>query len=169
MTDIVNKVAGSGLITIDLKDLHTEGKRVALDIRPWLFMDAVLKEKDFREKVETLETAPYKDALVSLHCSADAIIPTWAYMLLAVKLDGIAKRVFFGSPEIRESILFRERIAELNLADYTDGKIVVKGCGDVYVPEDAYVAVVEKLKSVAKSIMYGEPCSTVPLYKTKNK
>jgi hypothetical protein len=167
MSEIVNKIANSGLITIDLKDLYTEGKRAELDIRPWLFMDAVLKEKDFRAQVDTLDVSPFKNALVSVYCSADAIVPTWAYMLLAVKLQGVAKRVFFGNANVRESILFREAIAQLNSADYTDGKVVIKGCTDVYVPEDAYVALTEALMPVAKSIMYGEPCSTVPLFKRK--
>ncbi|MFN3917532.1 MAG: DUF2480 family protein [Flavobacteriales bacterium] len=167
MSEIVNKVAKSRLITLDLKDLYTEGKRAQIDIRPWLFMDAVLKEREFRAHVDALDISVYKDAFVSLYCSADAIVPTWAYMLLAAKLQGTAKKVFFGSPNSRESILFREAIARLNPSDYNDGKVVIKGCSDVFVPEDAYVALIELLLPVAKSIMYGEPCSTVPLFKRK--
>lgn len=165
MEEIVNKVAQSGLITIDLEEFYDEVPRVEFDIKPWLFRELILKEKDFREHIKTHNWSQYQNTYVALTCTADAIVPTWAYMLLTLSLQPFAKKVVFGSLEVLETILFEEKINALDTAPFEDARIVIKGCGDKPVPIAAYVALTEKIKPVAKSIMYGEPCSTVPLYK----
>lgn len=163
--EIVNKVAQSGIITIDLEAYYPEGKRVLLDIKPLLFQELILKEKDFREHIKNHDWSQYKDCYVAVTCSNDAIVPTWAYMLLTLALKPFAKKVVFGNIETLETVLFEEIISGLDVSAYKDARIVIKGCGDKAVPVSAYVALTEKLKPLAKSIMYGEPCSTVPLYK----
>jgi hypothetical protein len=163
--EIVNKVAQSGLITIDLETLYPKGERVLFDIKGLLFQELILKEKDFREFIKNEDWSKYKDKYVALICSADAIVPTWAYMLLATHLEPYAKKVVFGDLETLETILYNEIFSKLNIDDYKDARIVIKGCGDLPVPKAAYVEITRLLRPVAKSIMYGEPCSTVPLYK----
>jgi hypothetical protein len=165
MEEIVNKVAQSGIVTIDLEEFYDETPRVLFDIKPWLFQDLILKEKDFRAYIKTHDWSIYKDKYVALTCTADAIVPTWAYMLLTLSLQPFAKRTVFGNLEILETILFQEKISMLDTTPYKDARIVIKGCGNKPVPIAAYVALTEKIKPVTKSIMYGEPCSTVPLYK----
>jgi len=163
--EIVNKVAQSGIVTIDLEELYPEGKRILFDIKPLLFQELILKEKDFREFLKNEDWSKYKDCYVAITCSNDAIVPTWAYMLLTLSLQAYAKKIVFGSLEILETVLFNEIISNLNIAAYKDARVVIKGCGTKPVPISAYVALTGKVKPVAKSIMYGEPCSTVPLYK----
>lgn len=163
--EIVNKVANSGIVTINLEDFITPGLRVLFDIKPLLFHELILKEKDFREFIKTNDWSIYKDKLVALTCSADAIVPTWAYMLLTLALEPYAKKVIFGSLNDLENILFSERLSELDASQFKDARIVVKGCGDKPLPTNAYVQITSSLKPFVKSIMYGEPCSTVPLYK----
>ncbi len=165
MKEIVNKVAQSGLITIDLEEFYDEIPRVLFDIKPWLFQELILKEKDFRENIKTYNWNQYKDTYVALTCTADAIVPTWAYMLLTLNLQPFAKKIVYGGLEVLETILFEEKINALEITSFKDARIVIKGCGDKPVPIAAYVALTKKIKPVAKSIMYGEPCSTVPLYK----
>lgn len=165
MDEIVNKVAQSGLITIDLEEHYPEGKRLLFDIKPYLFQELILKEKDFRDFVKEEDWSKYKDAYVAVTCSNDAIVPTWAYMLLALALKPYAKRVVFGDLSVLETLLYDEIIQKMDLAAYTDARIVIKGCSHKPVPISAYVTLTEKLKGYAKSIMFGEPCSTVPLYK----
>lgn len=167
MSEIVNKVANSGIVNIDLETFFVQGERVLFDVKPHLFQELILKEKDFREFVKTNDWSIYKDKFVGIVCTADAIVPTWAYMLLALALEPYAKRIFFGNLNDLETILFAEKLAEINPADYKDARIVIKGCSDKPVPLNAYVQLTALLKPVAKSIMYGEPCSTVPLYKAK--
>ncbi|MGI4871613.1 MAG: DUF2480 family protein [Janthinobacterium lividum] len=161
----VNRVANSGLVTLNLEDYIHPGERVVYDIKDNLFHGLMLREKDFREFVRTHDWTQYNHKSVAIICSADAIVPTWAYMLLAGKLQGHTHRYVFGSPEALEQSLFEEAIANINPADYQDAKLVIKGCGDKPVPTFAYVAIMQRLLPVAASIMYGEPCSTVPLYK----
>ncbi len=164
--EIVNKVAASGLITIDLEEFYTRGKRITFDLKPHLFQELILREKDFREFLNAEDWSKYKDAYVALFCSTDSIIPTWAYMLLATKLQPFAKRVVFGNLEFLESTLYNEILKEkINPADYTDKRVVIKGCGKLPVPTQAYVELTNILRPVVKSIMYGEPCSTVPVFK----
>ncbi|MEO8761739.1 MAG: DUF2480 family protein [Bacteroidia bacterium] len=165
MDEIINKVAQSGIVTIDLEEFYNDVPRIEFDIKPWLFQELILKEKDFRENIKTHNWSVYKDCYVALTCTADAIVPTWAYMLLTLSLEPFAKKIVYGNLEVLETILFNEKINTLDITPFKDARIVIKGCGDKPVPIAAYVALTEKIKPVAKSIMYGEPCSTVPLYK----
>lgn len=167
MTEIENKVTNSGLITIDLEEYYTVGERVVFDIKPHLFNELILREKDFREFIKTNDWSAYKDKLVALTCSADAIVPTWAYMLLTLALQPFAKRIVFGSLQELETILLTEKLAQMDASAYKDTRVVIKGCGDIDIPKSAYVHLTALLKPYVKSIMYGEPCSTVPLYKSK--
>lgn len=163
--EITNKVAESGIITIDLEEYYPKGERVLFDIKDLLFQGLILKEKDFREFIKNEDWKKYKDKYVAIICSADAIVPTWAYMLLATQLEPVAKKVVFGNLEVLETILYNEILSKINVEQYKDARIVIKGCGNLPVPKAAYVEITSLLRPVAKSIMYGEPCSTVPLYK----
>lgn len=168
METIVNKIAQSGLLTFDLAQLYPEGKRVLYDIKDNLFQGLILREKDFREFVKNHDWEQYRDAYVAITCSADAIVPTWAYMLLANRLEPIAKEVVFGDLTVLETILFERVLNSLDMEQFRDQRVVVKGCGDIPVPEAAFVRFTVDLTKVARSIMYGEPCSTVPVYKRKS-
>ncbi len=163
--EIVNKVAQSGLITINLEDYYSKGERVLFDIKDLLFQGLILREKDIREFVEKENWSKYQNKFVAIVCSVDAVIPTWAYMLLTVHLEPFAKKIVFGSLEILEINLFAESLSKIKIDDYKDARIVIKGCGKLPVPTFAFVELTKLLRPVAKSIMYGEPCSTVPLYK----
>lgn len=165
--DIVNKVAQSGLVTIDLEDLYVPGERVLFDMKEWLYEELILKEKDFREKLKTHNWEAYKEKFVAVTCTVDAVVPTWAYMLVAIHLKPFAKKITFGTLDRLEDELFSEAISKLNIEDLTDQKIVIKGCSKIAVPVSAYVNLTARLRPVVKSIMYGEPCSTVPLFKRK--
>lgn len=165
MEEIVNKVAQSGLVTIDLGEMYLPGERVLLDIKDQLFQGLILREKDFREFIKTHDWSQYKDKYVALTCSADAIIPDWAWMLLAAALEPFAKKIVFGSLELLETVLFDEILAALDIEQYRNARVVIKGCGDKPIPKTAYIEITKKLRAVAQSIMYGEPCSTVPVYK----
>jgi hypothetical protein len=167
--EIINKVANSGLITIDLEEFYQAGERVLIDIKPLLFHELILKEKDFREFIKNEDWNKYKDKFVAITCSNDAIIPTWAYMLLTVSLEPFAKKVVFGNLEVLETVLYAEKLSQLNVEQFKDAKIVIKGCGNLPVPKNAFVELTRLLRPLAKSIMYGEPCSTVPLYKAPKK
>jgi hypothetical protein len=163
--EIINKVSQSGLITIDLEEYYPEGERILFDIKPHLFQGMILREKDFREFIKNEDWNKYKDKYVALICSADAIVPTWAYMLLATQLEPVAKKVVFGDLETLETILYNEVLSGINIEQYKNARVVIKGCGNLPVPKAAFVQITSLLRPVAKSIMYGEPCSTVPLYK----
>jgi Protein of unknown function (DUF2480) len=163
--EIVNRVAQSGLITIDLGEFYPHGARMVLDIKDQLFQGMILREKDFREFVKTHNWTQYQDAYVAVTCSADAIIPDWAWMLLSVSLAPFAKKIVFGNLELLETVLYNELLAQLDVEQYKDARVVVKGCGDKPVPLTAYVELTRRLQPVVKSLMYGEPCSTVPVYK----
>lgn len=165
---IINKVANSGLISFDLSTYYDKGERVVYDIKDNLFHGLILREKDFREFVKDHDWTQYEGKNVAITCSADAIVPTWAYMLLATKMEPYANRVVFGNLEALESVLYIDALAKVDLEQYKDQRIVVKGCGDIPVPVSAYVEITNKLRPVAKSIMFGEPCSTVPIYKRKD-
>lgn len=163
----MNKVASSGLITIDLQDYYDKGERVVLDVKDNLFMGMVLKEKDFRAFVKETNWEEYQGKNVAIVCSADAVIPTWAYMLLASALEPFANMFVFGNENALEQALYQEKLNKLDVSGFNDARVVVKGCGDLPVPTFAYTELVRKLKPVVRSIMYGEPCSTVPVYKKK--
>jgi hypothetical protein len=164
---IVNKVAESGLISFDLENYYPKENRKVFDLKDHLFMGLILKEKDFRAALSQIDWNCYKDAYVGITCSADAIIPMWAYMLVASYLEPVAKMVVFGSEEELINQVLLKNIDNIDNTEYADQRIVVKGCGDLAIPEAAYVAITKKLRPVAKSIMYGEPCSTVPIFKKK--
>ena len=163
----VNKVAESGLISFDLEEYYPKGSIKVFDLKEYLFMGLILKEKDFRAALQTTDWTIFQDADVAITCSADAIIPMWAYMLVASYLQPIAREVVFGDEQKLISSLLLKNLEAVNGEDYTDKRVVVKGCGDLSVPEAAYVAITNKLRPYVRSIMYGEPCSTVPIYKKK--
>ena len=163
--EIINKVANSGLITIDLEEFYPKGERVLFDLKPLLFHELILKEKDFREFIKQHDWNAYKDKMVAINCTADAIVPTWAYMLVSIALEPFAKKIMFGDLQALEAIVFSEAISHIKYEDYKDKRVVIKGCSNLPVTTNAYVELVKNLKPFAKSIMYGEPCSTVPLYK----
>lgn len=163
--EIVNKVANSGIVTIDPETFSVDGERVVFDLKPLLFHELILKEQDFRNFIKINDWSLYKDKLVALTCSADAIVPTWAYMLIALALEPYARFVFFGTLDEMENALFTERVKALDLRSFKDARVVIKGCSNKPVPVNVYVLLSSLLKPLAKSIMYGEPCSTVPLFK----
>ena len=165
--EIVNRVANSALVTLDLEALYPEGRRVSLDISPWLLEGIVLREKDFRAQVKAHDWAQYQDAYVCLHCSTDAIIPAWAYMLLTMELTPFAKKVVVGSQADLEQVLFAQLLDQLPLEAYENKPVIIKGCADKPIPENAYILLAQRLQPLARSIMYGEACSSVPLYKKK--
>jgi hypothetical protein len=164
--EIINKVAESGLLQFDLEGLYPEGERVLFDLKGWLFEELILKEKDFRDLVKNHDWSQYQNKLVALTCSADAIVPTWAFMLIAVHLQPFAREVILGDLQKLEESLFRQAIFNLNPESFRNERIVIKGCGGK-VPVSAYVDFADFLRPLAKSILYGEPCSTVPVYKSK--
>ena len=161
----VNKVAESGIITINPEDYYPKEEVVVFDMKDHLFMGLILKEKDFRETLKALDTSVFENKITALTCSADAVIPMWAYMLVASLLEPVAKEIHFGEETtVREKILLRN-IELMNVKPLTEARIVIKGCGEMPISEAAYVAITQKLRPVARSIMYGEPCSTVPVFK----
>lgn len=163
--ELVNKVAQSGLITFDLGEYYHSGERVTYDIKENLFQGLILKEKDFREFLKNHDWTQYQGKNVAIICSVDAIIPTWAFMLLATKLEPYVNMLVFGDQKALEDALFRQALSNIDIKNYVDQRVVIKGCGDIPVPTSAYVEITRLLRPVVKSIMYGEPCSTVPLYK----
>lgn len=163
--EFVNKVSESGIITLDLEDFYPKEETAVFDMKDHLFMGLILKEKDFREVMKNLDLTPYKDKNIALTCSADAVIPVWAYMLVASYLQPVAKEIVFGDADFLHKNLFLKNIAQINRDDYKDKRVVIKGCGELPISETAYVAITNQLRPVVKSIMYGEPCSTVPVYK----
>lgn len=163
--DIINRVANSPLVTLDLEDLYLPGERVLLDIKPQLFQELILKEKDFRNFIKTTDWSAYKNKFVAITCSADAIIPHWAYMLLTSALQPHARTIVFGSLEDLETKIFFDALSRVDWNKFTDAKVVVKGCSKVEVPAAVYVEATRLLMPCASSIMFGEPCSTVPVFK----
>lgn len=169
MEPIVNKVAQSGLITLDPADFFPKEEILEFDLKEYLFRGLVLREKDFREALKNLDTSVYENKIVTITCSADAIIPMWAYMLVAAKLQPAAKTICTGTKTQTETAIMLNNIAAINTNEYKDAKLVIKGCGDKPIPEAAYAEITRILVPVAQSIMFGEPCSTVPVYKKQQK
>lgn len=165
--EIINRVASSGLVTINLEDFLSVGDRVQIDVASHLFQGLVLKEKDFRAFLEEEDWAKYNGKNVSIICSADAIVPTWAFMLIITHLSGIADHVTFGTYDELERELFLKRLAKVDPEEYRDARVVIKGCSNFPVPISAYCELTRLLTPVVKSLMFGEPCSTVPLFKKK--
>ncbi len=164
---IKNKVAESGIVTIDLEDFYPKEDKIVFDIKDYLFMGLILKEKDFRLALQNLEIEAYRDKYVAVTCTADAIIPMWAYMLIASALQPVAKAVVFGNEQTLINTIFIKNLCHINAEEYLDKRVVVKGCGEVQIPETAYLEITNILRPFAKTIMYGEPCSTVPIYKKR--
>lgn len=164
---IINKVAESALTTIDIEKYYPKGETAVFDLKDHLFMGLILKEKDFRLALQSYDWEKFRDKNVGITCSADAIIPMWAYMLVAANVQPVAKAVVFAEEKDVLPTLLQQNLSAINGEDYRDKRVVVKGCGDVAIPEAAYVAVTGKLRPYVKSIMYGEPCSTVPIFKRK--
>ena len=167
MSEIVNRVAQSKLVTLDLEEYYPQGSRLQIDIKDWLFESLILKEKEFRNQIASHNWEQYKDAYVALNCSSDAIIPGWAFMLISTKLQPYVKKVVLGSLEDLETTVFQSIIENLEVSDFKDKPVIIKGCSNKPIPPNAYLWATIKLQSVAKSIMYGEACSSVPLYKRK--
>lgn len=165
MEPIINKVAESSLLTIDLESFYPKEPIAPFDLKEFLFMGLILKEKDYRTALQQLDWNSYQDKLVYITCTADAIIPMWAYMLAASYLQPVAKAIVFGDEKKLIENIMLQNISSINPDEYIDKRVVVKGCGDISIPEIAYVEITNKLRPIAKSIMYGEPCSTVPIYK----
>lgn len=165
--EIVNKVAESGLITLDPAMYYPREETALFDLKDFLFMEMILKEKDFREQLKIHNWDAYKDKSVGVYCSVDAIIPVWAYMLVASYLEPLARHIIMGDEKELHRRLFLKNIAAIDPAEFTDKRVVVKGCGETPIGEFAYMEITRLLRPVAKSIMYGEPCSTVPVYKKK--
>ena len=163
--EIVNRVASSSLVTFDLEQHHTPGERVLLDIKDQLFQGLILKEKDFREFIRVNDWSQYKHKFVAITCSEDAIIPAWAYMLLTSVLEPHARTIVFGNLEDLETKIFFDTLAAIDWNQFNNAKVVIKGCSKVDVPMGAYVEATRLLRPHAASIMFGEPCSTVPVYK----
>lgn len=165
--ELINRVNDSALVTINLEDYYPKEEVAIFDLKDYLFMGLILKEKDFREALKNLDITPFTGKYVAVTCSADAVIPMWAYMLVASVLQPVAKEVVFGNEEETKKQLLLNNITALPVNEFTDKRIVIKGCGDLPVGEAAYLQVTKLLRPVAKSIMYGEPCSTVPIFKKK--
>lgn len=165
--EIRNRVAESKLMTLDLEEHYPSGERVQLDISQWLYEGLILREKEFRQAVSEIDWESYTGKYVAMFCSTDAIIPAWAYMLLTTKLSPYAEMVITGTPEMLETCIYTEVINNMDLSPYRDKPVIVKGCSSKPVPANAYLLLIRKLQPIAKSIMYGEACSSVPLYKRK--
>jgi hypothetical protein len=162
---IINKVANSGLITIDLENYMPSGDMATFELKDHLFMGMILKEKDFREALKKMDWTIYQDKYVAITCSADAIIPAWAYMLVVAYLKDIAMDSYVGTlPEMHKH-LFLKQLDTIEANEFSDQRVVIKGCGDSTIDSFAYAEITKLLLPVVKSIMYGEPCSTVPVYK----
>ena len=168
MSDVfVNKVAASGILTLDLEKYLPAAEVATFDLKDHLFMGLILKEKDFREALKNSDWTPYQDKAVAITCSVDAIIPVWAYMLVTTYLQPVAKDVYVVTAAEMQKHLFLKNIAAIDVAEFADQRVVIKGCGEVPIEPFAYAEITKRLRPVVKSIMYGEPCSTVPVYKKK--
>ena len=163
--EIKNKIAESGLVNFDLAQLLPKGKRIGIDLKDFLYQELILKEKDFREKVDLINIEEYKDAYIYIYNSADAIVPLWAYFLITAKLTEAAKKIVFGNKEDLEVLLMHTTIQTYDFSELMGKRVLVKGCSDQTIPENAYIELVEQLKPLVKSLMFGEACSNVPIFK----
>lgn len=165
--EIINKVAQSALITLDLKELYPKGKRISFDIEPFLFQGLIVKEKEFREAIDDIDWSQYKDNYLAFYCSSDAIIPSWVYLLLTTKAQPYVKKAVIGDLTLLESLIFNDIVSQINVEDFKEKPVIIKGCTDIFIPETAYSLLIQHLQPHVKSLMFGEACSTVPLYKKK--
>lgn len=166
--EVVNRVSNSSLVTLDLEQFHDSNPRTLFDIKDWLYQGIILKEKEFREQIKSHDWTQYKNHNVAITCSADAIIPTWAFMLVAVSLQQHVNKQIFGSLTELETQLYLVALDKIDWQKYKQAKVVIKGCSKVEVPIAIYVEAISRLRPLAASIMFGEPCSTVPLFKNRN-
>ena len=165
METIVNKVAESGIITLDLAPYINTDDIAIFDLKPFLFREMILREKDYRTALQTHDWQQYHGLHVAVMCSVEAIIPVWAYMLAAAYLQPVAASVYYGSRDELANVMIQQRINAIDVTEYIDKRVVIKGCGDTPIPDAAYLSVTQRLRPFVKSLMYGEPCSTVPIYK----
>ena len=165
--DIVNRVAKSKLVTLDLEELYPKGDRFHIDISQWLEEGLILREKDFREALRSHDWGNYKNGFVSIDCGTEAIIPAWAYMLIGSHLHGIAREIVVGSRQHLETVLFQQCVQGLDLEAFKGQPVIIKGCSNLPVPASAYVWALKQVQEVARSVMYGEACSAVPIFKKK--
>ncbi len=167
MEEIINKVADSGLIQLDLADFKPKNELIELDLAAQLWQGLVIREKDFRDWIKQNDWTIYSDKAVFVHCSADAIVPTWAFMLVASALEGVASDIHIGQKDELYRTMIHKAIVAQNTEQFINGKVIIKGCSDIGSPEYAMVEMVKFLQPLVQSIMYGEPCSTVPVFKRK--
>ncbi len=166
--EVVNRVSNSSLVTLDLEQFHDSNPRTLFDIKDWLYQGIILKEKEFREQIKSYDWSQYKNHNVAITCSTDAIIPTWAFMLVAVSLQPYINKQIFGSLAELETQLYLNALGKIDWQKYKQAKVVIKGCSKVEVPTAIYVEAINRLRPLAASIMFGEPCSTIPLFKNRN-
>ncbi len=165
METIINKVAQSKLVNINLEEYYPQGKRQQMDLKEWLYEGLILKEKEFRQNLKNHNWSAYQDSYVALHSSTDAIVPGWAYLLVTAHLAPFAKTIVQGSLDDLNNVLFIEAINSINFSSYKDKAVIINGCSNKPIPENAYTLLIQKLMPVAKSVFYGEACSSVPIFK----
>ncbi len=165
--EIINKVAKSKLVTFDLEDYYPKGERKVLDLKDWLYEGFILREREFRSFLTEHDWGQYSNTFVALNCSTDAIVPGWAYMLITTRLQPYAKKIVQGNLVDLETSIYQKIIDDLDVSVFQDKSVIIKGCSNKPVPPNAYLFLTQKLVSVANSVMYGEACSSVPLYKKK--
>lgn len=165
--EIINRVANSKLMTLDLEDYYPEGERLVLDISDWLYEGFILKEKDFREAVQQHQWNQYLNQYVAITCSTEAIIPSWAYLLISTSLAPFAKKFVVGDLELLENIIFQDVIAGIPIDQFRDVPVIIKGCSDKNIPDTAYTLMCQRLVPVVSNLMFGEACSSVPIFKKK--
>jgi len=165
--NIINRVANSKLELINLEDYYPHGKRVVLDIKDWLYEELVLREKEFRQQAKLFDWEQYNDCYVALTCSSNAIVPAWAYMLLSTYLAPFANKTILGSLDVLETSIYQDIIKALDVSQYKDKSVIIKGCTNKPIPDNAFIQLTTKLKPLVKSLMYGEACSALTLYKRK--
>ena len=166
--EIINRVQNSGLITLEMKSFYGDQERTLVDIKNWLYEGLILKEKLFREHLKNHDWSTYKNKFVGVYCSEDTIIPIWAFMLVLTYLNPYTKNVYLANKKELEKHIFQINIQQLNLEDYTNKKVLIKGCSETYIPESSYIEISKKLINEVQSLMFGEACSNVPLFKRKN-
>ena len=162
---IINKIANSPSITLELKAFSPKLERVEIDIKKWLYKELILKEKDFRTEIKNHDWSSYSNKNVAINCSVDAIVPNWAYMLISIALKPHANFSFLGTLDHLEICLFNNNIQALEVSNFINKKVLIKGCSETYIPSSAYVSITNKLLPVVQSLMFGEACSNVPLFK----
>lgn len=163
--EIINRIEKSPLITLDLEEFYPKGERVVFDIAQWLHEGIILKEKEFRAYIKEHDWTQYKNQFVALTCSTDAIVPSWAFMLVTLHLQDYTAYVVQGDLQCLEEVLFHDVIWEMDVEPYRNNPVIIKGCSNLPIPDNAYIMLIQKIKPVVKSLMFGEACSTVPLYK----